>query len=222
VSSGVGFLHLAQPRPVVHGGLNPSSIFLDRNFVAKIHALKLTPCSDEAQVQADVCAFGNLLLQLLTGRNWAGLNQDSMMINKEAILDALDDNAGGWPLDLAEEVARLAMKCRSVFLEPNVAVAMSSVTEELNNLKKVADDLVARRDYHVRSEDFSYCREDSSHVPNIFICPIFQVCLCFLVQSLLLWVRIQVVSSQHKQTILVRLMNTMSQTELGCSSNSQL
>lgn len=175
VSSGLGFLHLAQPTPVIHGGLNPSSIFLDRNLVAKIHPLKLTPCSDQAQVQADVCAIGNLVLQLLTGRNWAGLDQESMMINKEAILDALDDNAGGWPLDLAEEVAQLALKCRSVCFEPNLGVAMSSVTEELNNLKKVADDLVARWDYLIGSEDFSYFKEDSGHVPNIFICPIFQV-----------------------------------------------
>lgn len=175
VSSGLGFLHSAEPRPIVHGGLNPSTIFLDRNFVAKIHAFQLTPSSDEADVVADVGALGVLLLQLLTGRNWAGLDQESVAIDKWAVIGALDENAGDWPLDLAEEVVGLAMKCRSTILEGNAGAVMSSVIEELKNLKKVADDVNARKEYQTGNGDGLCFGEESSRVPNIFLCPILQV-----------------------------------------------
>ncbi|XP_021865961.1 putative U-box domain-containing protein 50 isoform X2 [Spinacia oleracea] len=176
VSSTLRFLHLAEPSPIVCSELNPSTIFLDRNFVAKVHSFGLTPRCDEFTVLANVGAFGDLLLQLVTGRNWAQLDHEAMMIGKEAILEALDENAGDWPLDLVEEVVELATKCRSINSEPSVGVIMSSVSEELNELKKKADGLIKRRECHIGSEDGSISSgEEGRHVPSNFLCPILQV-----------------------------------------------
>ncbi|XP_074308532.1 putative U-box domain-containing protein 50 isoform X1 [Silene latifolia] len=178
VSTGLGFLHLAQPRPIVYGGLtglNPSRIFLDRNLAVKIHPFELVPCSNGDYIQADVSSFGDLLLQLLTGRNWAMLDCEATVIDKQAILEALDDNAGDWPSSLAEEIVELAVKCRSVKLDPDVDLTMSSVTKELKKLKKKADDIINRREYHMGVEDGMCFGEESTNVPSIFICPIFKV-----------------------------------------------
>ncbi|XP_021728195.1 putative U-box domain-containing protein 50 isoform X1 [Chenopodium quinoa] len=179
VSLGLRFLHLAKPMPIVCSELNPSTIFLDRNFVAKLHSFEVRPSPDEfheCDMQADVVAFGDLLLQLLMGRNWARLDHEAMIIdNKQVILEALDENAGDWPLDLVEEAVKLAMKCRSINSEPNVGEIMSSVTEELNGLKKKADDVITKREYHMGSEDGTSSGEEWSHVPSNFLCPLLQV-----------------------------------------------
>ncbi|XP_057251923.1 putative U-box domain-containing protein 50 isoform X2 [Beta vulgaris subsp. vulgaris] len=175
VSSSMRFLTLAEPSPIICSELNPSTIFLDRSFVAKLHSFGLTPSCDEADVEANVGAFGDLLLQLLTGRNWASLDHESMVIDRQAILKALDKNAGHWPMDLVEEFVELAVKCRSVHLEPNVGVFMSSVTNELIVLKKKADDMIMRIDHHIGSEDGASSSDEWSHVPTNFLCPILQI-----------------------------------------------
>ncbi|KAL2928638.1 putative U-box domain-containing protein 50 [Bienertia sinuspersici] len=174
VSSGLRFLHLAQPRPIVCSELNPSAIFLDRNFVAKLHSYELTPCCNESDIQADVCAFGDLLLQLLTGRNWAGVHE-AMMVDKHDILEALDENAGDWPLGLVVEVVELAIKCRSINSEPGVETTMSSVTEELSRLKKKVDEELMKKDDHTRRVHGITSGQEWSHAPTNFLCPILQV-----------------------------------------------
>lgn len=176
ISLGIQFLNLAEPRPILCNGLNPSTVYLDKNLVAKLNSFELTPCCDEADVQAEVNAFGDLLLQLLTGRNWARIDHEAMLTNKQVILEALDGNAGDWPSDLVEEIVHLAIKCRTLNSEPNVRAIMSSVTKTLNELKKKAD-VMTMREYRKDSED-SICfgGEDWSHVPSNFLCPILQVC----------------------------------------------
>ncbi|KAK9713152.1 hypothetical protein RND81_06G007100 [Saponaria officinalis] len=175
ISIGLGFLHQAQPRPIVYGGLNASRVFLDRNLVVKIHPFELSPCCNGDDVQTDVSAFGDLLLQLLIGRNLAVINCGATMIDKQSILEALDDSAGEWPSSLAEEILRLAIKCRSVKLEPDLGLTMSSVTNELIKLKKRADDIINRREYHMGVDDGLCSGEEPTNVPAIFICPIFKV-----------------------------------------------
>ncbi|GMH24670.1 hypothetical protein Nepgr_026513 [Nepenthes gracilis] len=166
VCSSLSFLHLSEPQPIVHGGLNPSSILLDHHFVAKINAFELTQCYDELDLQSDVHAFGIILLQLLCGRNWAGLDQEEMMTDKRAILGALDDSAGDWPFDLAEEIIGIAMNCVSVCNSElhRGGLIMASVMKAVDNVRKKADDLMARREYE----------EEESNAPRMFLCPIFQ------------------------------------------------
>ncbi|GAB4848800.1 hypothetical protein Ancab_003593 [Ancistrocladus abbreviatus] len=168
VCSALGFLHLAEPLPIVHGSLNPSNILLDRHSVARINSFELTPCYDELDVQSDVHAFGILLLQLLCGRNWGRLDQEEMLRDKDAILASLDDSAGDWPLDLAEEVVGIASKCLSVDdLEVRRGLIMTSVMKEVNGVRKKADDLMASKECDIE--------EESVNAPSIFLCPIFQV-----------------------------------------------
>ncbi|KAL9241393.1 hypothetical protein vseg_015511 [Gypsophila vaccaria] len=175
VSIALSFLHLAQPSPIVYGGLNPSRIFLDRNLAVKIHPFELSPSRNRDDVQADVSAFGDLLLQLLLGRNWDMLDFGAPVIDKEAVLKAFDDNAGDWPASLAEEILSLAMKCRSFRLEPDLGLSMSSVTKELTKLTKRADDIINKREYQMGVDDGLCCGEETTNVPAIFICPIFKV-----------------------------------------------
>ncbi|KAK4842888.1 hypothetical protein QYF36_001296 [Acer negundo] len=175
VCSGLGFMHSAEPRPLVHGHLVPSNILLDRNLVAKISGFGLARTHNQSDVRSDIRAFGVVLLNLLTGRNWAGLVEEAMALDRTALVGVLDEMAGEWPLDLAEELAGIAMKCLSVNEEPNSELSMANIMVELEMLKKKADDIkIDRGDGEVVSDRCVNEEEDSSDVPSVFLCPIFQ------------------------------------------------
>ncbi|KAK9284992.1 hypothetical protein L1049_024174 [Liquidambar formosana] len=173
VCSGLSFLHLAEPRPIIHGNLNPSNILLDRNLYAKIHGFGLPRCHDEFDGSSDVRAFGLLMLMLLTGRNWAGQVDEAMVMNSAALIGVLDKMAGEWPLDLAEEFAGIAMKCLSIDQVPNTDLSITSVMRELDRLRKKAAALADTRGCEVVIEGGAN-PEDTSDVPSVFLCPIFQ------------------------------------------------
>ncbi|KAE8715774.1 AP2-like ethylene-responsive transcription factor AIL6-like isoform X1 [Hibiscus syriacus] len=144
VCMGLVFLHLAKPRPIVHGQLTTSNILLDRNLVAKLSGYGLRQHHDFYDLSFDIRAFGVLLMQMLTGRNWAGLIEDAV-------------------------VDRLLSLSRGV--NPNLQIA--SVVEELDELKKKAEDLVARGGFEVVSNE-NVNMEDANDVPSVFLCPIFK------------------------------------------------
>lgn len=174
VCSGLGFLHLAKPRPIVHGHLTLSNILLDRKLVAKISGFGLMRNYDEQSVRSDIRAFGVLLMHLLTGRNWAGL-VEAMNMDKAAVVRDVDEMAGQWPLDLAERLAGLALRCLSSTRGPNRELRMDTVMQELNELRKNANDLMGREGCEVVTERDDH-GEDSDGEPSFFLCPIFQVC----------------------------------------------
>ncbi|KAH7520442.1 hypothetical protein FEM48_Zijuj08G0144400 [Ziziphus jujuba var. spinosa] len=178
VCSGLVYLHLMKPRPIVHGHLTLSNILLDRNLVAKISSFGLTQRCDEHSVQSDIRAFGVLIMHLLTGRNWTGL-VEAMTMDRAAVIRDLDGMAGQWPLYLAERLAGLALRCLSSNRGPNSDLNMATVMEELNELKNKADqEVVAWEGSKAeidRDGDSSIAREDSSKdVPSFLLCPIFQ------------------------------------------------
>lgn len=176
VCLGLSFLHLARPipRPIVHGGLTPSNILLDRNRVAKISGYGPPEAHDECDVGVDIRAFGGVLLHLLTGRNWAGLVEEAMAMGSAGLAQVLDEVAGDWPLDLAEEFAGLALRCLS-----NTELSITRVMEELNKMKNKADEVMGRGGGGGgRSEPVINGGDngaDSYDVPRAFLCPIFQV-----------------------------------------------
>ncbi|KAK2656594.1 hypothetical protein Ddye_009646 [Dipteronia dyeriana] len=175
VCSGLSFMHSAEPSPLVHGHLVPSNILLDRNLVAKISGFGLDRTHDQSDVRLDIRAFGVVLLNLLTGRNWAGLVEEAMSLDRAALVGVLDEKAGKWPLDLAEELAEIAMKCLSVNQEPNSDLRIANIIAELEMLKKKADDIkIDRGDGEVVSDRGANEEEGSSDVPSVFLCPIFQ------------------------------------------------
>ncbi|KAM1091564.1 hypothetical protein FF1_019032 [Malus domestica] len=169
ICSGLGFLHMAKPKPIVHGRLSLSNILLDRNLVTKISGYGLLLSHDEQSVRSDIRAFGVLMMHLLTGRNWSGLGQ-AMNMDQAAVIRDLDDLAGQWPLDLAEKLAGLALTCLTSNRRPSRDLNLATLTEELHELKKRADDLVASE--RVKEEDVK--AKDTPDVPSFFLCPIFQ------------------------------------------------
>ncbi|MBA0787462.1 hypothetical protein Gotri_026185 [Gossypium trilobum] len=173
VCSGLGYLHSAKPRPIVHGHLTTSNILLDRDLVAKISGFGLRQHHDHYDIRLDIRAFGVLLMHMLTGRNWAGLIEDATVEDQAALIKVLDEKAGKWPSDLAVELAKISMKCMSVCRGANPDLQIATVMEELHELKKKADELRARGGFEVVSNE-NVNSEDSNEAPSVFLCPIFQ------------------------------------------------
>lgn len=177
VCSGLVSLHSARPRPIVHGQLTTSNILLDRNLVAKISGYGLIEHHEHNDLRSDIRAFGVLLMHMLTGRNWAGLIEEAITVEPDALVRVLDEKAGKWPLDLAVELAGLSIKCLTVNRGPNIDLQTATVMEGLDELKKKAADLIAKGGIAVvvSNESVKNIAEDSSDFPGVFLCPIFQV-----------------------------------------------
>lgn len=176
ICSALGFLHKVKPNPIIHGNLKPSKILLDRFNVARIYGLNGAWSYDKPDIGSDIRAFGNLVLQLLTGNNnW------STTVDAAAAIENLDHTAGDWPMDLAIELFDIATRCLS-----ENCVAEESITtmlvREINGVKKRADQLVDNRELPVPDEEAAGA-EDSCNVAGAFFCPIYQV-TCYLSQLL--------------------------------------
>ncbi|XP_074378423.1 putative U-box domain-containing protein 50 [Apium graveolens] len=167
ICSGLAFLHQAQPRSIFHGNLDPSKILLDRNNVAKIQSSGLVYCTNEFDFKSDIQALGNLILQLLTGRNWAGLvDEDTILTDQLALVALLDETTGDWPLDIATELGRIAVRCLS---SDNENYGAGTAMGELNEVRKLADGLLENGGEYDRATT-----EESGTIPSAFICPIYQ------------------------------------------------
>jgi len=173
VSSGLGFLHSAQPRPIAHSDLNPSKILLDHNLASKIHGFRPGWCQDQSNVRSDIRAFGNLVLQLLTGSNWTRLVDKAMVMDQAGLVEVLDEMAGEWPVDLAAELAGIAMRCLGNNDGLEGELLMAPVFKEIEQVRKKADDLVAAGECEVPIGE-GVDMEDSNNAPTVFLCPILQ------------------------------------------------
>lgn len=166
VCSGLGFLNAAQPKPIVHCHPSPSKILLDCNLVAKITGFGLHGCSEECNDNSsDMKAIGVLLQNLLNGR------RNLVTMDTEACFDEIGEQ---WPFDVARDVMGLAMRCMSMNCEPNGEMSITRVVEELNEIRKKGDDMVAREGWR-NINGGNVHEQDSTHVPSVFICPILQV-----------------------------------------------
>ncbi|XP_062005983.1 putative U-box domain-containing protein 50 isoform X2 [Rosa rugosa] len=172
VCSAVCYIHEARPKPIIHGHLSPSNILLDCNLVAKVSGFGLGLCHyDESHVGWDMRAFGVLTMNLLIGRNTV---DEAMFTDTTGLVRALDETAGPWPLDLAQELAGLVSLCLSVNERPNMDFKMMTIMEELDVIKKKADDLVARGGSYGVKIGGRVHEEVCNDVPSVFLCPIFQ------------------------------------------------
>ncbi|XP_024185642.1 putative U-box domain-containing protein 50 [Rosa chinensis] len=173
VCSAVCYIHEARPKPIIHGHLSPSNILLDGNLVAKVGGFELGHY-DESHVGWDVRAFGVLTMNLLIGRNTV---DEAMFTDMTGLVRALDETAGPWPLDLAQELAGLVSLCLSVNDRPNMDChhLMMTIMEELDVIKKKADDdFVARGGSYGVNIGGRVHEEVCNDVPSVFLCPIFQ------------------------------------------------
>ncbi|KAL4577897.1 hypothetical protein LXL04_014012 [Taraxacum kok-saghyz] len=163
VCSGLTFLHLSKPNPIVHGNLNVFNILLDRNNVAKLHGFRLHSSYNEFEIRSDIKDFGSLVLQLLTGRNWCGLPDE---VNEAAVMEVFDQRDGEWPLQVAMELARIAIMCSGGF------TGMTMVMTEMEEVRKKADDVAAEVGCTVSG--FNVDLDEEIVVPSFFFCPILQ------------------------------------------------
>ncbi|CAI9111437.1 OLC1v1011658C2 [Oldenlandia corymbosa var. corymbosa] len=172
VCTALSFLHKATPAPFTHGNLNPSRILLDKNKVAKLYGFQ---SYENATIMSDVRAFGTLILQLLTGRNWAEIGEDAiLMMDSSTLSENLDKKGGQWPLDVAVELAGIARCCLSSSDEiEHSEVSSRSVMRWVNKVRKKADDL--RADGESLVEEGETNIEEEHNVPSVFFCPIYQV-----------------------------------------------
>ncbi|PIA52280.1 hypothetical protein AQUCO_01000271v1 [Aquilegia coerulea] len=167
ICSGLGFLHSAKPRPIVHGNLNSSNVLLDRNFVAKITDLRLIQYHDESQLRSDIRDVGYLMLLILTGKSETDVTDDVIkVIEGGTIIEALDEMDTDWPLDLAEKFACIATRC---IARENWELRISTVISELDELMRKA----AERRYEMTIGVYGE-KECCLDIPNVFLCPITQ------------------------------------------------
>lgn len=167
VCSGLSFLHLSKPVPMVHGNLNLGKILLDRNNVAKLNGFRLDFSYDESDIRSDIQDFGSLVSQLLTGRNWCGFLDEVNTMNEAAVVEVLDQRAGEWPLQVAMELARIAIRCSS-----SGEGGMTMVMKEMEEVRKKADDVMAGVGCSVN--EFNVDSDDETIIPSFFFCPILK------------------------------------------------
>lgn len=167
ICSALGFLHKVKPNPVIHGNLKPSKILLDRFNVAKIYGLKDPWSHDKPDITLDIRDFGNLVLQLLSGKNWNTTKDTASTIEN------LDDTAGEWPVDLATELSEIATRCLSKHGSAEEYIT-TMLVREIKDVKKRADQLVAKGELPVPDEEAAGA-EDLCNIPGTFLCPIYQV-----------------------------------------------
>lgn len=104
-------------------------------------------------------------------------------MDRAAVVRDLDGMAGQWPLDLVERLAGLALRCLSSNQGPNSDLNMTTVMEELNELRKKTDEEVVAREGSKTEidRDRDIVKEESSKdVPSFLLCPIFQVVLAYI------------------------------------------
>lgn len=148
-----------------------TSIYLDPEV---IEGKDLSP-------ESDIYSFGLLLLRLLAARPASSIVRDVKCAIEAENLDAvLDQSAGDWPLELAEPLTHLALRCceEKGVTRPDLVAEVWPVLEPMKDLSTL----------HCM-ETTSSCLDSKAQlrrVPPHFVCPIFQVYIytyMFFIQS---------------------------------------
>ncbi|KAG8476311.1 hypothetical protein CXB51_033026 [Gossypium anomalum] len=185
ICSALIFLHSNKPC-IRHGNLKPSKVLLDSNFVSKLidsgiyrlipqgkstdtsasSSVYMDPVSlenGEVTRESDLYSFGMILLRLLTGRSALGiLNDVKCSIETENFNMVLDRTAGNWPLEEAQLLAHLAIRCCD-----------TQPLDRPDFVSEIWSVLGPMRDSCVNSASCLEAKELRC-APSHFVCPIFQ------------------------------------------------
>ncbi|KAF3623127.1 Receptor protein kinase, putative isoform 2 [Capsicum annuum] len=190
ICSALIFVHANDPC-IVHGNLRPTNVLLDAKFVSKISdfgvhllisqnensnyddleaSIYVDPeCIDKGPVtvESDVYSFGVILLRLLTARPASGIVRDVKCALESGNLGSvLDSSAGDWPIDQAELLAYLALRCceKDPLNRPNMLSEVWPIIEPMRDICTPHSDL----------NTSSHSSKSQKRIPPHFVCPIFQ------------------------------------------------
>lgn len=190
ICSALIFVHANDPC-IVHGNLRPTNILLDAKFVSKISdfgvhllisqnensnnddpeaSIYVDPeCIDKGQltIDSDVYSFGVILLRLLTARPASGIVRDVKCALESGNLGSvLDSSAGDWPIEQAELLAYLALRCceKDPLNRPNI---LSEVWPTIEPMREIC---TPHSDLNTSSQG----SKGQKRIPSHFVCPIFQ------------------------------------------------
>ncbi|KAL2543391.1 U-box domain-containing protein 35 [Abeliophyllum distichum] len=194
VASALVFLHNSKPKPIIHRDLKPANILLDRNNVSKIGDIGLstvlhsdsssatykdtalvgTLCYIDPEYQrtglvspkSDVYAFGMVILQLLTAKPALAITyMVEIAMDEDRLIEVLDPEAGGWPIEETRDLALMALRCTELRRRDRPDL-QDQVLPVLEKLKEVADS----------ARDMASVAKPPP--PNHFICPILKEVMC--------------------------------------------
>ncbi|KAJ4792098.1 Kinase protein with adenine nucleotide alpha hydrolases-like domain [Rhynchospora pubera] len=90
--------------------------------------------------KSDVYSFGVILLQVLTGKSPMGLSHYmENAIERGTLSEFLDQTVPDWPMEEAQTLARLALKCTELRRKDRPDLAMV-ILPELNRLRAIAEE----------------------------------------------------------------------------------
>jgi nucleoredoxin len=121
--------------------------------------------------KSDVYAFGIVILQLLTGKGPIGLTACiENAIEKNILGEMLDPMAGNWPIDVATEMARLALKCSE--LKRRDRPDLNTILPKLDKLRTFVDNYLVQVVWNKKTVS----EGERGIIPSFFLCPLSKVC----------------------------------------------
>lgn len=124
----------------------------------------------ELSPESDTYSFGLVLLRLLAARPASSVHRDVKCAVEAGNLDSiLDYSAGNWPLELADQLAHLGLRCceEKRVNRPDLATKVWPVIETMKDMSNLSG-----------MDSTSSCPDTTRgqhRVPSHFLCPIFQV-----------------------------------------------
>ncbi|KAJ3693739.1 hypothetical protein LUZ60_009219 [Juncus effusus] len=165
VCVGLIFLHSNKPNPIIHGDLRPDNILLDANFTCKLSDFGLIKQADTNTanshptrtlaymdpeyfntetftLESDVYSFGVLILHLLTGECRLNISKTvEETIGNDNFYTIIDESAGKWPLQHAEEMAKIGVWCANAHRSDRPDL-INEVWPIVERLMKLSDEVM--------------------------------------------------------------------------------